>query len=84
MVRKPLGSSAAAAGIAGSGAFLFMQAMAQDKVNINMQFGRIAGGQQIGEGMARQLGYQSTEGMDFAIQIEEKSMTIHQRACHPR
>jgi hypothetical protein len=50
MVRKPLGSSAAAAGIAGSGAFLFMQAMAQDKVNINMQFGRIAGGQQIGEG----------------------------------
>jgi NitT/TauT family transport system substrate-binding protein len=68
MRRKLLGASAAATGIAGSGAFLSMHAMAQDKVKINMQLGWIAGGNQIGEVAAKQLGYYATEGIDFAIQ----------------
>ena len=68
MRRKLLGASAAATGIAGAGAFLSMDAMAQDKVKINMQLGWIAGGNQIGEVVAKQLGYYATEGIDFAIQ----------------
>ena len=68
MRRKLLGASAAATGIAGAGAFLSMDALAQDKVKINMQLGWIAGGNQIGEVVAKQLGYYATEGIDFAIQ----------------
>jgi NitT/TauT family transport system substrate-binding protein len=45
-----------------------MHAMAQDKVKINMQLGWIAGGNQIGEVVAKQMGYYATEGIDFAIQ----------------
>ena len=66
--RKLLGAGAAATGLAGTGAFLSMQALAQDKVKINMQLGWIAGGNQIGEVAAKQLGYYATEGIDFAIQ----------------
>ncbi len=66
--RKLLGASAAATGLAGAGAFLSMEALAQDKVKVNMQLGWIAGGNQIGEVAAKQLGYYATEGIDFAIQ----------------
>jgi NitT/TauT family transport system substrate-binding protein len=65
--RKLLGASAAT-GLAGAGAFLSMSALAQDKVKVNMQLGWIAGGNQIGEVVAKQLGYYATEGIDFAIQ----------------
>mgnify|MGYP003382603288 CR=1 FL=1 len=66
--RRLLGASAASAGLAGAGAFLSMDAMAQNKVKVNMQLGWIAGGNQIGEVVAKQLGYYATEGIDFAIQ----------------
>ena len=66
--RKLLGAGAAATGLAGAGAFLSMEALAQDKVKVNMQLGWIAGGNQIGEVAAKQLGYYATEGIDFAIQ----------------
>lgn len=66
--RQLLGASAATAGIASAGAFLSMDARAQGKVKINMQLGWIAGGNQIGEVVAKQLGYYDTEGIDFAIQ----------------
>jgi NitT/TauT family transport system substrate-binding protein len=66
--RKLLGASAAATGLAGTGAFLSIDAMAQDKVKVNMQLGWIAGGNQIGEVCAKRLGYYATEGIDFAIQ----------------
>ncbi len=65
---KLLGAGAAATGLAGAGAFLSMDALAQDKVKVNMQLGWIAGGNQIGEVAAKQLGYYATEGIDFAIQ----------------
>ena len=45
-----------------------MEALAQDKAKVNMQLGWIAGGNQIGEVAAKQLGYYATEGIDFAIQ----------------
>jgi NitT/TauT family transport system substrate-binding protein len=66
--RKLLGAGAAATGLAGAGAFLSMDALAQDKVKVNMQLGWIAGGNQIGEVAAKQLGYYATEGIEFAIQ----------------
>ena len=66
--RKLLGAGAAATGLAGAGAFLSMEALAQDKAKVNMQLGWIAGGNQIGEVAAKQLGYYATEGIDFAIQ----------------
>lgn len=68
MRRKLLGASAAATGLAGAGAFLSMDASAQGGVKVNMQLGWIAGGNQIGEVVAKQLGYYATEGIDFAIQ----------------
>ena len=66
--RRMIGAGAAATGLAGAGALLTMQALAQDKVKVNMQLGWIAGGNQIGEVAAKQLGYYTTEGIDFAIQ----------------
>lgn len=62
--RKLIGAGAAA----GAGMFLSMQALAQDKVKISMQLGWIAGGNQIGEVLAKRLGYYTTEGIDFSIQ----------------
>ena len=66
--RRMIGAGAAATGLAGAGALLSMQALAQDKVKVNMQLGWIAGGNQNGEVAAKQLGYYATEGIDFAIQ----------------
>lgn len=62
--RSLIGAGAAA----GAGALLHMQALAQNKVKINMQLGWIAGGNQIGEVVAKRMGYYDTEGIDFAIQ----------------
>lgn len=58
----------AAGGLAATGAVLTMPAYAQGKAKINMQLGWIAGGNQIGEVVAKRLGYYDTEGIDFAIQ----------------
>lgn len=62
--RSLLGAGA----VAGAGMFLSVQALAQNKAKINMQLGWIAGGNQIGEVVAKRLGYFETEGIDFAIQ----------------
>jgi len=62
--RSVLGAGVAA----GASAFLSIQALAQNKVKVNMQLGWIAGGNQIGEVAAKRLGYYDTEGIDFAIQ----------------
>ena len=63
--RRILGASA---GLAGAGALLSMNALAQDKAKVNMQLGWIAGGNQIAEVAAKRLGYYDQEGIDFAIQ----------------
>ena len=66
--RRLLGATAAAGGLASAGALLSMQALAQDKVKVNMQLGWIAGGNQIAEVAAKRMGYFDAEGIDFAIQ----------------
>ena len=66
--RRLLGATATAGALASAGALLSMQALAQDKVKINMQLGWIAGGNQIAEVAAKRMGYYDQEGIDFAIQ----------------
>lgn len=66
--RRLMGATATAGGLASAGAFLSMQAFAQGKAKVNMQLGWIAGGNQIGEVVAKRLGYYEQEGIDFAIQ----------------
>jgi NitT/TauT family transport system substrate-binding protein len=66
--RRLLGATATAGGLASAGALLSMQALAQDKVKLNMQLGWIAGGNQIAEVSAKRMGYYEQEGLDFAIQ----------------
>jgi NitT/TauT family transport system substrate-binding protein len=58
----------AAGGLASTGAFLSIPAHSQGKARISMQLGWIAGGNQIGEVVAKRLGYYDTEGIDFSIQ----------------
>ena len=62
--RRLIGAGAAA----GAGVFLSIHAMAQNKARVSMQLGWIAGGNQIGEVVAKRLGYYTTEGIDFSIQ----------------
>lgn len=66
--RRLMGATATAGGLASAGAFLSMQALAQDKAKVNMQLGWISGGNQIGEVVAKRLGYYEQEGIEFAIQ----------------
>ncbi|MGH6627237.1 MAG: ABC transporter substrate-binding protein [Burkholderiaceae bacterium] len=64
MLRQSL---AAAAGLA-AGGLLSIDAFAQGKTRINMQIGWIVGGNQIGEVVAKRLGFYEQEGIDFEIQ----------------
>ena len=66
--RRMVGATAAAAGLAGAGAMLSVQALAQGKTKVNMQLGWILGGNQIAEVAAKQLGYYEVEGLELAIQ----------------
>ena len=68
--RRLLGATATAGALASAGALLSMQALAQDKVKINMQLGWIAGGNQIAEVAAKRMGYYDQEGIDFAIHMK--------------
>ncbi|MFC5391392.1 ABC transporter substrate-binding protein [Bosea vestrisii] len=54
--------------MAGAGAFLSFEAGAQGKPVVNLQLGWIAGGNQIGEICAKQLGYYDAEGIEMKIQ----------------
>ncbi len=66
--RSLLGASVAAGGLAGAGAFLSVNALAQGKEKINLQLGWISGGNQTGEVVAKRMGFYDQEGIDFAIQ----------------
>ncbi len=66
--RRLMGATAAAAGLASTGALVSIDALAQGKARVNMQLGWILGGNQIAEVAAKQLGYYETEGLELAIQ----------------
>jgi NitT/TauT family transport system substrate-binding protein len=67
--RRFLSNTAALGAMAAtSGAFLSVNAFAANKAAVNMQLGWLIGGNQIGEVVARKLGYFEQEGIDFNIQ----------------
>jgi NitT/TauT family transport system substrate-binding protein len=59
---------AAAGSVVLPGALLTLDARAQGRTTLNLQLGWLAGNNQIGEVVAKQLGYYAQEGLDVAIQ----------------
>ena len=66
--RRRLLQGALAAGSAGIGSMLSIESRANGKAVINMQLGWLASGGQIGEVVAKRLGFYEQEGIDFRIQ----------------
>ncbi|WP_346348622.1 ABC transporter substrate-binding protein [Cupriavidus sp. WKF15] len=56
-----------AGGLAASGTMLSVRALAADKAAVSMQLGWVPGGNQVGEVVAKRLGYYEQEGIDFSI-----------------
>ena len=65
--RRLLKTSLVAGGLAAEG-FLSFDALAQGKTRINMQLGWIPSVNQVGEVVAKRLGFYEQEGIEFAIQ----------------
>jgi NitT/TauT family transport system substrate-binding protein len=65
--RRLLKTSLAVGGLA-AGGFLSIDALAQGKTRINMQLGWIPSVNQVGEVVAKRLGFYEQEGIEFAIQ----------------
>jgi len=65
--RRLLKTSLAAGGLA-AGGFLSIDALAQGKARISMQLGWIPSVNQVGEVVAKRLGFYEQEGIEFAIQ----------------
>jgi len=65
--RRLLKTSLVAGGMA-AGGFLSFDALAQGKTRINMQLGWIPSVNQVGEVVAKRLGFYEQEGIEFAIQ----------------
>jgi NitT/TauT family transport system substrate-binding protein len=66
--RRLLRMTLAAGGMAATGSLLSVRAFAGDKATVNMQLGWVPGGNQVGEIVAKRLGYYEQEGIDFRIQ----------------
>lgn len=66
--RRSLLKTSLIAGGLSAGGLLSIDAFAQGKARINMQLGWIVGVNQIGEVVAKRLGFYEQEGIDFAIQ----------------
>ena len=68
--RRSLLKAAAGLGGLSLGGLLTLDARAQTagKTTVNLQLGWLAGNNQIGEVVARQLGYYAAEGLDVQIQ----------------
>jgi NitT/TauT family transport system substrate-binding protein len=66
--RQIIKASLLTGGLAATGSLLTIQARAADKATVNMQLGWIAGGNQIGEVVAKRMGYYDAEGINLAIQ----------------
>src|SRR5271170_4675649 len=66
--RRVLRMTLAAGGMAAAGSLLSVRAVAGDRATVNMQLGWIPGGNQVGEIVAKRLGYYEQEGIDFQIQ----------------
>jgi NitT/TauT family transport system substrate-binding protein len=67
MHRRDLLKATLATGGLAAGAMLSIDSRAQGKAPVKMQLGWIAGGNQIGEVVAKRLGYYDQEGIDLTI-----------------
>jgi len=54
-------------GLGAFGTLLSVRALAADKATVSMQLGWVPGGNQVGEVVAKRLGYYEQEGIDFSI-----------------
>ena len=66
--RRVISASLASAGLVAAGSLLSIEAGAAAKNKINMQLGWLIGGNQLGEVVAKKLGYFEQEDIDFQIQ----------------
>ena len=66
--RRRLLKTAASAGMLSAAGSLSVQASAQGRVRMQLQLGWLAGISQIGEVVAKHLGYYEQEGIDFSIE----------------
>ncbi|MFL9930313.1 ABC transporter substrate-binding protein [Paraburkholderia sp. RL18-103-BIB-C] len=66
--RRVLRMTLAMGGMAATGALLSVRALASEKATVNMQLGWVPGGNQVGEVVAKRLGFYEQEGIDFHIQ----------------
>jgi NitT/TauT family transport system substrate-binding protein len=67
--RQVLKASLVGGGLAATGNFLSIgAASAADKVNLNLQLGWLVGGNQMGEVVAKRMGYYDQEGLNVTIQ----------------
>ncbi len=65
--RRNLLKASLASAVVPLGGLLSLDARAQGKAGIKMQIGWLAGGNQIGEVVAKRLGYYEQEGIDFSL-----------------
>lgn len=66
--RQIVKASLLAGGLAATGGLVSVRANAADKKTVNLQLGWIAGGNQVGEVVAKRLGYYDAEGINLVIQ----------------
>ncbi|WP_265304830.1 ABC transporter substrate-binding protein [Verminephrobacter eiseniae] len=66
--RQMLDASLLAGGPAATGGVIPIDAFAADKANVSLQLGWLIGGNQIGEVVAKRLGYYEQEGVNLTIQ----------------
>ena len=66
--RQIVKASLLAGGLAATGGLVSVTANAAEKKTVNLQLGWIAGGNQVGEVVAKRLGYYDAEGINLVIQ----------------
>lgn len=66
--RQILKASLMSGGLAATGGLLSIGAVAADRVNLNLQLGWLVGGNQVGEVVAKRMGFYEQEGINLTIQ----------------
>ena len=81
--RRAVQTALVAGGLAATGTLLSVRALAADKAAVSMQLGWVPGGNQVGEVVAKRLGYYEQEGIDFSILPGGPNVAISEQAKSP-
>jgi NitT/TauT family transport system substrate-binding protein len=65
--RQVVGAGAGLGAVAAAGSFLSIPAIAADRAVVNMQLGWLVDGMQIGQVVAKKLGFYEEEGIEFSL-----------------